>query len=164
VSGLTYDRLLTFKQARLAEGASPSTVSYELSLLRTGLVVAHKAGRLFQLPPLPHVHIENTRTSFFDPQEFAELLKHLPPAPAAVAEFMYHTGWRRNETLTRQWRHVDFAQGVIVLEPGETKSGEGRTFPFAVVPELEALLERQRAYTDAVERRTGQGGAPRLSP
>lgn len=156
VHNLTYDRLLAFKRERFAEGASASTVRYEISLIRTGLVVAHKAGRLLQLPPFPSVHVENTRTAFFEPHEFAALVRHLPPAPTAVATFMYWTGWRRNETLSREWRHVDFAHGVIVLEPGETKSGEGRTFPFDVLPELRALLDAQRAYTNAVQRRIGE--------
>ncbi len=78
------------------------------------------------------------------------------PAPRAVALFMYWAGWRRNETLTREWRHVDWDRGSICLEPGETKNGQGRELPFAVLPELKALLEAQRAYTDTVERRTGQ--------
>lgn len=155
--GITYDRLLRFKRDRLAEKASPSTVRYELSLIRTGLVVAHKAGRVLNLPPLPSVHVENTRTTFFDEDNFQDLLKHLTlPAPRAVALFMYWAGWRRNETLTREWRHVDWDRGSICLEPGETKNGKGRELPFAVLPELKALLEAQRAYTDAVERRTGQ--------
>lgn len=153
--GLTYDRLLAFKRERLAEAASPSTVSYELSLVRTGLVVAHKAGRLLALPPFPSVHIENTRTAFFDAEEFAALVRELAPAPAAVSTFMFWTGWRRNETLTREWRHVDMARGVIALEAGETKNGKGRAFPFDVLPELRALIEAQREYTDAVERRLG---------
>lgn len=155
-SAITYDKLLTFKRDRLAEGASPSTVRYELSLIRTGLVVAHKAGRLFGVPPMPSVHIENTRVSFFDEAEFQALSKNLPSPVAAVATFMYWTGWRRNETLTREWRHVDFQRGTIVLEPGETKSGEGRTFPFDALPELAALLMKQREYTTSVERRTGK--------
>src|SRR2546427_455820 len=155
--GITYDRLLRFKRDRLAEKASPSTVRYELSLIRTGLVVAHKAGRVLNLPPLPSVHVENTRTTFFDEDNFQDLLTHLTlPAPRAVALFMYWAGWRRNETLTREWRHVDWDRGSICLEPGETKNGKGRELPFAVLPELKALLEAQRAYTDAVERRTGQ--------
>ena len=37
-AALTYDRLLAYKQTRLGEQASPSTVRYELSLVRTGLV------------------------------------------------------------------------------------------------------------------------------
>lgn len=155
-SAITYDKLLAFKRDRLAEGASPSTVRYELSLVRTGLVVANKAGRLTTVPPMPSVHIENTRTSFFNEGEFEALVQNLPAPVAAVATFMYWTGWRRNETLTREWRHVDFERGTIVLESGETKSGEGRTFPFDALPELAALLLKQREHTSAVERRTGQ--------
>jgi integrase len=154
-TGITYDRLLRFKRDRLAEKASPSTVRYELSLIRTGLVVAHKAGRVLNLPPLPSVHVENTRTTFFSDENFAALVKHLPPAVAAVATFMFWAGWRRNETLTREWRHVDWHEGTICLEPGETKNGKGRSIPFAVLPGLAAVLKAQRAYTDAVERRTG---------
>src|SRR6266516_7444236 len=33
---------------------------------------------------------------------------------------------------------------------------KGRDFPYTLVPELKAVVERQRAYTVAVERRTGQ--------
>ena len=153
---LTYDALLAYKRDRLAEKAAPNTVKYELSLIRTGLVVAHKAGRLLALPPFPSVHVENTRTSFFEEDEFKALVKHLPAAAASVATFMWWTGWRRNETLTREWRHVDFQRGEIILEAGETKSGDGRTFPFEVLPDLAALLAAQREYTDEVELRTGQ--------
>jgi integrase len=69
---------------------------------------------------------------------------------------MYWSGWRRNETLSRQWRHVDMDAGTIRLEPGENKSGKGRTLPFNAAPVLRELLECQRVYTRAVERRTGQ--------
>ena len=69
---------------------------------------------------------------------------------------MYWTGWRRGEVLSREWRHVDLKAGVIRLEPGETKNGKGRDFPYTLVPELKAVIEGQRTYTDAVERRAGQ--------
>jgi integrase len=156
VARITFDALLRYKQHRLAEGASPSTVRYELSLLCTGLVVAQKAGRLATLPPIPSVRVENTRTSFFEPGEFEALRAHLPPIPRAVVTFMYWTGWRRNEVLSRQWRHVDFQRGVIVLEPGETKNGEGRVFPFSEIPELDELLRELRRETEAVQRRLGR--------
>ncbi len=156
VTAINYGRLLAYKQERLAEGASPSTVRYELSLVRTGLMIAHKAGRLVQLPPMPSVHVENTRTGFFEPHQFETLCQHLPEKVRAVVTFMYWTGWRRNEVLSREWRHVDFATGEIRLEPGETKNGKGRVLPFDAVPALRALLESQREYTDQVQRRTGQ--------
>jgi len=50
------------------------------------------------------------------------------------------------------WAQVDFATGVIRLEPGTTKNAEGRTFPFALLPELAALLQGQRAKTHRLER------------
>jgi integrase len=153
---LTYDRLLTYKQARLDDGAAPNTVKYELSLVRTGLVVLHQASRLALLPAIPHVHVENTRTSFFEDDEFERLVKYLPAPVAAVAAFMFWTGWRRNEVLTREWRHVNFERGEIILEAGDTKSGEGRVFPFSALPALAELLKVQRAHADEVERRTGQ--------
>jgi len=73
-----------------------------------------------------------------------------------LALFMYWTGWRRGEVLSREWRHVDLKAGVIRLEPGETKNGKGRDFPYTLVPELKAVIELQRTYTDAVERRAGR--------
>jgi hypothetical protein len=36
-----------------------------------------------------------------------------------------------------------------------TKSDQGGTFAFAALPELVALLERQREHTSAIERRLG---------
>lgn len=70
--------------------------------------------------------------------------------------FAYCTGWRTpSEVLPLTWAQVDFAAGVVRLEPGTTKNREGRTFPFAVLPQLEAVLRTQREYTTAVERRLG---------
>lgn len=57
--------------------------------------------------------------------------------------------------MTLKWAQVDFNAGTVRLEENTTKSGKGRTFPFSALPELVALLERQRAHTDAVERREG---------
>ncbi len=52
--------------------------------------------------------------------------------------------------LPLQWRQIDFAAGTVRLDPGTTKNGEGRVFPMTA--ELRALLEAQRAHTDAVQR------------
>jgi integrase len=68
----------------------------------------------------------------------------------------YITGWRvPSELLTRKWReHVDLLNGWLRLEPGETKSGQGRMFPF--VPILRELVERQIESALAIERETGR--------
>jgi len=45
---------------------------------------------------------------------------------------------------------------VIRLEPGTTKNRDGRTFPFAALPELAEILGQQRAVTRALELERGR--------
>lgn len=73
-----------------------------------------------------------------------------------MATFAYHTGWRRTEILTLEWRQVDFSAGTVRLDPGTMKNDDGRVFPFAVLPELKTMLEDQRAHTDRVQSERGK--------
>jgi integrase len=70
-------------------------------------------------------------------------------------EFASLTGWRLMECLRLQWARVDFDAQTIRLEPGETKSGKGRVFPFGRMPRLVALLEHQRQERWRAERARG---------
>src|SRR5260370_9522068 len=79
-------------------------------------------------------------------------LGYLPEHLRPVALVVYHTGWRRNEVLSREWRHVDFEAGRLRLDPGETKNNEGRMV--ALVGELREVLEPPRARHLAIERAT----------
>jgi integrase len=90
------------------------------------------------------LHVDNARTGFFEPEQYRAVRDHLPAYLKPVAIVAYITGWRaKSELLTRQWRHVDFAKGWLRLEPGESKNGEGREFPFT--PELRAVCGSRRA-------------------
>jgi len=61
------------------------------------------------------------------------------------------TGWRTpSEILTRERRHVDWQAGRLVLDPGETKNGEGRFFP--IIDDLAVILEEQQEATAKCER------------
>jgi integrase len=60
----------------------------------------------------------------------------------------------KSELLTRQWRHVDLTNGWLRLEPGESKTDEGRDFPFT--PHLQIVLETQRERVRELERATGR--------
>ena len=51
------------------------------------------------------------------------------------------------------WHRVDFKAGVIRLDVGTTKSGEGREF--VMTPQLRAALEAQRATTETTQRKYG---------
>jgi len=49
---------------------------------------------------------------------------------------------------------VDFRAGEVRLDPGATKNGEARTFPFSAYPPLGELLKWQRERTVSVEKKT----------
>jgi integrase len=73
-----------------------------------------------------------------------------------VVRVLYLTGWRLGEVLPLQWAQLEFAAGVVRLEPGTTKNAEGRVFPFGALPHLRDLLHELRAQTEAREQLTGQ--------
>jgi integrase len=105
-------------------------------------------------PDFEMLHVSNVRKGFFEREQYDAVLRHLPEYLKPVAMVAYITGWRtKSEILTRQWRHVDFANGWLRLDPGESKNGEGRGFPFA--PGLRAVLEAQRDFVHMIERNTG---------
>jgi integrase len=161
---ITSERVSRYITTRLDGGAKPATVQKELAALRRMFTLAVRARKLTfgHVPYIPTLNIQNTRSGFFEDAEYQAIRRALsetsrsPEDVQAVTDFMYWTGWRTKETLGLQWRQVDFAHGVIRLDVGSTKNDEGRELPFAVLPELRAVLERQRARTEAVQRETGQ--------
>jgi integrase len=149
-------QLARYSSERQEAGAAVSTVRNELNILKYAMKLAHRQGLLATLPAFPSLTPTNVRTGFFERLDLDAMLSELPEPVRPVVTFMYWTGWRRGEVLSRRWEHVDLGAGVIRLDPGETKNGRGREFPFALIPELKAVVERQRAYTEAVERRLGE--------
>lgn len=150
---ITLDRLNAYVTTRLAAGRAPATVRNELAALKRAFHLTERAGKAV-CPPFPTLRVSNTRTGFFEEPEFRAALARLSEDVNPVCEFLYLTGWRIGEVLPLQWRQVDFEAGMVRLEPGTTKNDEGRVFPFAVLPELEALLRRQRERTEALQRAT----------
>ncbi|HYM81660.1 MAG TPA: tyrosine-type recombinase/integrase [Candidatus Limnocylindria bacterium] len=99
--------------------------------------------------------VSNVRTEHFTDAELSAVLECLPPPVRAVVRFGAATGWRLMECLTLRWGAVDFTTGTIRLEPGQTKNGKGRVFPFSRFPVLAALLEEQRQERWRIERKRG---------
>jgi integrase len=87
---------------------------------------------------------DNTRTGFFERDEFEDVRKALPANIRGMVTFAYLTGWRvASEVLTLQWPQVDREHKTIRLEPGSTKNKKGRTLPYDLLPELEEVIEAQ---------------------
>jgi len=82
-------------------------------------------------------------------EALAAIMAKLPVYLRPVVEFCYLTGLRKQEALKLAWDRVDWQAKTVRLDPGKTKSGEGRTFPFGTYPRLEALLKARRAASSA---------------
>jgi integrase len=70
---------------------------------------------------------------------------------ANVVRFAFATGWRTaSEVLPLEWRHVDWQARTVRLDPGTTKNGEGRSFPFTTA--IEKVLKDQLAIHETLKK------------
>ena len=117
----------------------PSPVSREVSVIREDTIIRH----------LPEKDFSNGSS-------FSRSLKNLPEDLQPAIETAYITGWRiHDEIFTRQKHHVDVkGSGWLRLDPGETKNGEGRNFPFTA--RLREIIEAQLERTKTLEKATGR--------
>lgn len=144
-----------YAQLRLEEGAAQATVNRELAALRRAYRLGCQHGVVVTMPAISMLPERNVRTGFVEREHLEAICRHLPPDEADLVRFCYLTGWRwRSEAAPLTWAQVDFAGGVVRLEPNTTKNAEGREFP--MIPELRALLERRRALTQRLERARAQ--------
>ena len=83
----------------------------------------------------------NARKGFFEHHEFLALRNDLPEHLKGFVTFAYRTGWRLSEISGLTWKRVDREQGIVTLNPGETKNSEARTA--YLDDELKEVIERQ---------------------
>jgi integrase len=141
-----------FTAARLEAKAAPAEINRELAVVKRAFSLAKQAGRFVgERPHIPMLVEHNVRRGFFERAQLDAVKGHLPAALQGVIEFAYLTGWRlSSEILPLKWRHVDWTGRVVRLDPGTTKNGDGRVYPFTLA--IEALLKAQHAITDRLAR------------
>jgi integrase len=132
-----------FTAARLKAGAAPGEINRELAVLKRMFRLAKQAGRFVgDLPHVPMLEEHNVRRGFFERAQLDAVKAHLPAALRGLIEFGYLTGWRlADEVFPIEWRQVDWTGRVVRLDPGTTKNGDGRSFPFTAA--IETLLKAQ---------------------
>jgi len=135
-----------------AREVSAATIRWELGALRRAFKLAARDGRA-ECPPFPEkLPGARTRRGFFEVEEWSAVRAHLPAEFQDVGDFAFLTGWRLMEILALRWAQVDLRAGTVRLEPGTTKTGEGRLFPFAEYPQLREVIERRRARREETQR------------
>ena len=108
MASLTTSHVRAYVDARQAAGAANASINRELAALKRMFNLAIAAGTLLHRPHIPMLAEDNTRSGFFERQEFEDVRSHLPTELRTVATFAYFTGWRiRSEVLPLEWRQVD---------------------------------------------------------
>ena len=153
---ITAAQVLKYVAARQATDPRPAnaTLNRELAALKRMFRLGQRTWTGLLVPHIQLLREHNTRTGFFEKEQFNAVYRHLPEYAQPVALVAFITGWRlRSEVLPLTWAQVDFTAGTLRLEPGTSKNDEARTF--VIPPALRACLESQRALTDALQREHG---------
>ena len=135
---ITYAALASYAARRVG---APSTIKREFAQLHHAFKLAERA-QIAECPSFPTIEVNNARRGFFEKGDWHSLRKHLSSHYQDVGDFAEQTGWRLMEILRLEWRQIE--GDIIRLDPGTTKSGRGRTFPFRKLPALSAVIERRR--------------------
>ena len=96
---------------RLAENAESATINREVAVLRRALRLG-AAKHKYALPMFPHLKESNVRKGFIEQDGFLEMA--------------FEYGWRKSELLDLCVWQANVTTGLIRLDVGKTKNGEGR--------------------------------------
>lgn len=143
-----------YTTARKGQGMKPATIRRELGTLTTLLKVAYENQKLARVPVVRKPAEGPARSGFFEAAEYAAVVARLPEDVQAALEIMRIYGWRKREALDLERRQLNLDAGTLRLDPGQTKTKEGRVV--LLTPELLNALTAQVARVQAVEKRLGQ--------
>jgi len=133
----------TYIEGRMEAGMANASINRELAALKRMFRLGARCtpAKVGMVPYIPMLRECNTRKGFFEHEDFLKLRDDLPDYLRPVVTFAYHTGWRKGEILNLTWDKVDLEQGIVRLDPGETKNDEARTV--YLNEELAAIMKAQ---------------------
>lgn len=139
---ITTDAIKKYVEKRLGGGVNNATVNRELAAVKRAFNLAARCTppKVSHVPYIPMLKENNVRKGFIEQKDYLALKEALPDYLKPVLSFGYFTGWRKAEILNLEWNHVNLRDGIVRLEAGETKNGEGRTL--YMEPELWNMLQQ----------------------
>lgn len=161
---LTRDAVEQYQRGRVAEGAAPNTINFEIRFLSTIVNHAVRAGVLIRSPIVAACKMLDPgplRKPILSPDEEAVLLGACNEWLRWAVEVAAGTGLRKGEVCGLQWKHLDATHDRVLAECQLDKAGvrrapktsDSRWVPLR--PDLLADMLRRRAE---VERRLRDEG------
>ena len=143
VTAITTPNIEEFIRKRMDQGITNATINRELSALKRMLNIGARQTppKVDRVPYIAMLKENNVRTGFFEHADFIALRNHLPEYLKGFVTFGYRTGWRFSEITGLTWSQVDLNNGIVRLDPGETKNDYGRTV--YLDDELQEVFQRQ---------------------
>ena len=147
-------------EKRMEQGFSNASINRELSALKRMLHLGARCTppKVRQAPSISMLKESNVRKGFFEHDQFLALRKNLPEELRPIVTFAYHSGWRKGEILGLTWDKIDLRQGIVRLDPGETKNDEARTLYMdeELWKEMRVLHSKRRLGCPYVFHRNGK--------
>src|SRR5207247_3556831 len=112
--------------------------------------------KLLSAPYVPKLREADARQGFFERTEFDAVRDHLPAHLQCLLTFYFWTGWRSSEALSLHVRQVNVNDGIVTLDPSQSKNGHARVFPFGPLAELRDVLTQQVVSAECLTRSTGK--------
>ena len=118
-----------YKVSRYNEGAKPSTINRELSMLSKSFNLAVNEWEWLEENVVSKVpkEKENKRDRWLSLDEEKSVLTVCPDWLSEIVLFALNTGLRKDELLSLEWYRVSLVRKTIIIL--DTKSGEPKTIP-----------------------------------
>lgn len=146
VNTIVLSDLTGYQEKRIEEGASPRTVDYEISVVKTMInravydnKVKSEIPLLFKPIPKKLKSGANARKRVITIAEYQKLLNAAPYHLKGILTVAYHTGMRQGEIFKLRWSMYDRDAGFLRLPETITKEGKPKDIP--INHHVEAVLK-----------------------
>ncbi len=144
-----------YVQYRLKAGVTAATINRELATLIRLLRLGYEREKVAKLPVIHKLIEAPPRSGFFERTDFEAVRRHLRPDLQVAVTIAHAFGWRmQSEVLTLGLNQVDLSAGTLRINPGGSKTGEGRIVYLS--PEVRMMLEEQLERVRILSRKLGR--------